>query len=306
MNTAAKVDSMLAQWIANGEPKAQIAVNLAEAALGWSYVYGAAGQECTPAVRRSYINNYATRNPGESAQIKKTCPVCNGSKSSCTGCKFYPDGKTRCFDCRGFTRWVIQKVGLSLMGGGATSQWNDNSNWTQKGVISDIPSGVVCCVFMANGSKMSHTGLYIGNGEIIHCSGTVKRGKITDKGWSHFAVPVGLNDGSPLPQDPPTIRRGSRGVWVTVAQTELINKGYNCGTSGADGIFGANTEKAVKAFQKDSGLKEDGIIGRETWDALENKPVTRYTVTVPHLTLSQADELIAKYPGSEKAQEGGE
>lgn len=305
MNTAAKVDTMIAQWVANGETKAQIATNTAEACLGWSYVYGAAGQKCTPSVRRSYINNYATRNPDESAQIKKTCQVCNGSKSTCDGCKFYPGGETRCFDCRGFTRWILQQVGLSLIGGGATSQWNDNSNWTQKGIVADIPSGVVCCVFMANGNKMSHTGLYIGNGDIIHCSGTVKRGKVTDKGWTHYAIPVGLNDDSPIPIEKPTLRKGSRGVYVTLLQTELINKGYSCGSSGADGIFGANTESAVKAFQRDSGLKVDGVVGSATWEALEHE-VIRYTVTVPHLTLTQANELMTKYPGSEKTQEGGE
>ena len=305
MYTAAMVATLLTQWAKQGLTKAQTIVKLAESCMGWSYVFGAAGQECTPAVRRSYIKNYETRNPAESAQIKKTCQVENGSKESCTGCKYYPNGKTRCFDCRGFTRWCLEKVGLSLQGGGATSQWNTNSNWAQKGIIADMPE-CICCVFMANGSKMSHTGLYVGNGRIIHCSGCVKEGKITDRGWSHFAVPVGLNDDTPMPSDPPTIRRGSRGVWVTLAQTELIKKGYSCGSSGADGIFGKNTESAVRAFQRDSGLTVDGIVGKDTWDYLLNKPVTTFTVTIPHLTLTQADSLLGQYPGSVKTQEGGE
>ena len=32
-----------------------------------------------------------------------------------------------------------------------------------------------------------------------------------------------------------------------------------------DNIFGKDTEKAVKAFQKKKGLKADGIIGPKTW-----------------------------------------
>lgn len=313
MNTAEVVAVMLAAWISEGLHRAQIAVNLAVACLGWPYVFGAAGQYCTPATRRSYIKNYETRNPAEAEQIRKTCQVTNGSAEGCGKCKFYPGGKTRCYDCRGFTRWIIEQLGLSLQGAGATSQWNTNSNWTQKGVIADIPKDMVCCVFMQekDGKTMGHTGLYIGNGEIIHCSGIVKRGKVTDKGWTHYAIPVGVNDDSPIPVEKPTIRRGSRGVYVTLAQTELINKGYSCGAKGADGIFGKDTEEAVKAFQRDnvdeSGnpLKVDGVVGQSTWWALESQEVTRYTVTVPHLTLSQADELIAKYPGSEKKQEGG-
>lgn len=33
-----------------------------------------------------------------------------------------------------------------------------------------------------------------------------------------------------------------------------------------DGIFGVNTENAVKLWQMQNGLKQDGIIGKETWN----------------------------------------
>ena len=36
-----------------------------------------------------------------------------------------------------------------------------------------------------------------------------------------------------------------------------------------DGIFGANTEAAVKAFQSENGLAADGIIGPKTWERLK-------------------------------------
>ena len=35
-----------------------------------------------------------------------------------------------------------------------------------------------------------------------------------------------------------------------------------------DGIFGVLTEEAVKAFQKENGLKADGIVGQKTWEKL--------------------------------------
>ena len=35
-----------------------------------------------------------------------------------------------------------------------------------------------------------------------------------------------------------------------------------------DGIFGPATEYAVKRYQKEVGLKVDGIIGIETWRLL--------------------------------------
>lgn len=35
-----------------------------------------------------------------------------------------------------------------------------------------------------------------------------------------------------------------------------------------DGIFGSNTEKAVRAFQERNGLVVDGVVGEKTWSAL--------------------------------------
>lgn len=46
-------------------------------------------------------------------------------------------------------------------------------------------------------------------------------------------------------------------------QTALKNAGYYKGT--VDGKTGKNTKKAIKAFQKDNGLKADGVVGKKTW-----------------------------------------
>ena len=62
------------------------------------------------------------------------------------------------------------------------------------------------------------------------------------------------------------LKRGSRGDEVLGLQNRLNSLGYNCGK--ADGIFGADTEKAVKAFQRDKGLNADGIVGDNTRTAL--------------------------------------
>ena len=54
-----------------------------------------------------------------------------------------------------------------------------------------------------------------------------------------------------------------RGEDVRWAQSRLNALGYNSGTP--DGIFGPNTDKAVKAFQRANGLSQDGDIGPNTW-----------------------------------------
>lgn len=66
--------------------------------------------------------------------------------------------------------------------------------------------------------------------------------------------------------DMKTLRNGSRGTQVKVLQFLLNAKGYNAGN--ADGIFGGNTLKAVKAFQKAQGLSTDGVVGKNTWSKL--------------------------------------
>ena len=65
------------------------------------------------------------------------------------------------------------------------------------------------------------------------------------------------------------LRVGSRGPDVTVVQTSLNRIGQNYPAipkvSPVDGIFGPQTEAAVKAFQQIFSLDPDGIVGRATW-----------------------------------------
>ena len=65
------------------------------------------------------------------------------------------------------------------------------------------------------------------------------------------------------------LRLGSRGPDVTVVQTSLNRIGQNYPAipkvSPVDGIFGPQTEAAVKAFQQIFSLDPDGIVGRASW-----------------------------------------
>ena len=65
------------------------------------------------------------------------------------------------------------------------------------------------------------------------------------------------------------LRVGSQGPDVTVVQTSLNRIGQNYPAipkvSPVDGIFGPQTEAAVKAFQQIFSLDPDGIVGRATW-----------------------------------------
>ena len=62
----------------------------------------------------------------------------------------------------------------------------------------------------------------------------------------------------------PTLRRPATGDLVKQIQTKLGIE--------PDGSFGAKTEAAVRAFQRDHGLVPDGIVGPKTWVALDTVP----------------------------------
>ena len=211
----------------------------------------------------------------------------------------------RMFDCRGFTDWILKQFGIDLKGEGATSQWNTESNWMAKGEIGTIPDDVLVCLFVKKGAKMEHTGFGF-RGETCECSSGVQHFTKRNKKWTHWAIPAGISGDVP-PPDPgkkPTLRRGDSGPYVTLAQTELLQRWYDLGSKGADGKFGAKTEAAVKAFQRDWGLTEDGIIGPKTWEMLDSTPVkVTYKVTVPGLSLHDAEALAALYPGSRVEKE---
>jgi len=63
--------------------------------------------------------------------------------------------------------------------------------------------------------------------------------------------------------DLPTLKKGDKNAYVLNWQMYLNQLGYHCGLE--DGIFGDNTEHAVKEYQKSKGLTPDGIIGKRTW-----------------------------------------
>lgn len=64
----------------------------------------------------------------------------------------------------------------------------------------------------------------------------------------------------------PVLRRGSQGEAVAQLQRMLQQLGFMVAV---DGDFGAGTEVAVAAFQRDRQLGVDGIVGRDTWTALD-------------------------------------
>lgn len=311
MNDYIQVDQMIDNWTRIGMSREEIVIAVAQACMGWPYVFGAWGELCTP-------NNRKRRSRDDHPTIVSKCQVLSGKKSGCSGCSWFPGGvNVRCYDCRGFTDWCLKQVGIDLQGEGATSQWNTGSNWAEKGLVQNMPRDRVCCLFSKNpkSGKMDHTGLWLKNDMVIHCSAGVQTGRLKD--FTHYAVPAGMYDdigtGTAPTERRPTLRRGNKGDTVRELQEVLDRLGYDLGKCGIDGDFGKATEKAVKAFQKNAGIGVDGIVGAATWAALDltkdqyAKPTEseekRFTVVISGRTAEQAYLLLEQYPGATMIQE---
>lgn len=83
------------------------------------------------------------------------------------------------------------------------------------------------------------------------------------------------------------LSKGDKGNDVKTMQTMLIACGYSCGSYGADGDFGSDSDKALRKFQGDYGLTVDGKYGAKSKAKLESvynqkkssKPLGTYEVT---------------------------
>lgn len=240
--------------------------------IGCPYIYGATGQACTPAYRRARIKDY----PKYEGNITRNCPILSNRATSCAGCEWAVDGVGRlAYDCAQLTRSAMKQAGIALVSG-ANSQWQKTA-FVCKGEIADMPQGLLCLIYREDDDgKKHHTGVYMGDGYVVHARGHdygVVWEKLGKSRFTHFGVPAGLYSDQELRDagiDPsgnvPTLRRVSTGELVKSVQ-EYLNYKIGAGLT-VDGVFGSKTEEAVKAFQRAHGLTADGVVGPKTWAEL--------------------------------------
>lgn len=277
----------------------------------WGYIWGKKHEYWTKEKQEAYVREYS----GDPDR-QQSCEY---------GGKWAGHWVT---DCSGLFSWAFEQLG-GYMYHGSNTMFNKYCTATGKlksGKRSDGKTLLPGTAVFTGTDRHGHVGLYIGNGWVIEAQGSktgVVKSKVSLSKWTYWGELKGVNYGydsasngsisSPTPvnndlpiQGEPTLKRGSKGEYVTMLQTKLKNKGYDLGKYGVDGDFGSATENAVKAFQKDHGLTADGIVGANTWKALNDSSTTKvyYSVTIPHLTLQQANTVLALYKDSYKTQEG--
>ena len=156
------------------------------------------------------------------------------------------------------------------------------SRCTKVGKIADIPANKPCVVI---NSTKTHIGFYCGNGYTIEMKSSadnVHKEKLNKARWCFYGIPDWIDYAeaakktetkrSAIPVS--TYNKGSSGANVKKLQKRLKQLGYK-GKNGKalsiDGIYGSNTEYAVKQFQKKNKLVVDGIVGSITIKKLNEK-----------------------------------
>ena len=284
----------------------------------WGYIWGTAGEKWTAAKQK---------------ELEKTKDS-DRAQGREYGSKWI--GHTVA-DCSGLFSWAFKQLGGYMYHGSDTMyrKYCVNKGELRKGKRTDcgtLKPGTA--VFVWNGKKYSHVGLFVGDGTVIEAMGTINgvtTTRVTAGKWTHWGELVGIdyvNAGKEAssnvistgaaggveksPSGQPTLRRGSKGDAIRELQTMLLKLGYDLGPCGIDGDFGKATEAAVRSFQSDHRLAVDGIAGPATYGELEKsvnaisvKPEeATYSVTIGGLDLTQAQAIMNNYPGNSTLEVG--
>ena len=238
----------------------------------------------------------------------------------------------RVADCSGLFSWAFKQLGGYMYHGSDTMyrKYCTAKGELKKGQRTDgaaLKPGTA--VFVWNGKKYSHVGLYVGGGVVIEAMGTkngVTTTKVTAAKWTHWGELKGVDYAGSAAQEPdtgfpaesawrPTIRKGNKGAVVKELQEMLDRLGYSLGICGVDGDYGTATDAAVRSFQREHPpLVVDGVCGPMTWDALDKavgqivqKPEEKesvYAVIISGLDKTQAEMIAANYPANSRIIEG--
>ena len=92
----------------------------------------------------------------------------------------------------------------------------------------------------------------------------------------------------------PTLKMGSKGVPVRELQGALKLLGFYRGE--VDGNFAEATKKAVSGFQQAAGLKSDGVVDNNTWQALFPSATASAQVTRNQVTGTTPPPSVDSFP----------
>lgn len=204
---------------------------------GWGYIWGTSGQVWTKEKQQSATRDMTVKY-GSQWIGKRTC------------------------DCSGLLVYAYRQFGESIYHGSNT-QFREHCRETgrlKNGIRTDgKPLQPGTALFLKNSEGVRHhVGVYTGDGRVIEAAGT-RQGVIAGDTlkwdeWGLLKAVTYSDPGTAVPDG--VLKRGSAGEGVRLLQAMLGIK--------QDGIFGPDTQAALKALQTALGIAADGIYGLET------------------------------------------
>lgn len=195
------------------------------------------------------------------------------------------DENPTAFDCSELVQWAAHRVGV-------VPEFPDGS-WAQEAACKHanmlIPIARAidtqgALLFRHRGSD-GHVAVSLGNGSTIEARGRaygVNVFNATGRDWTAAGLIPGLiyEPSAPPPptnlyppwpgrylMSPPAMRGNDVRLW----QEHMKQRGWKLGV---DGVYGPASKEACLKFQKEKGLKIDGVVGPDTWKATWAAPVT--------------------------------
>lgn len=214
------------------------------------YVWGAQGQTD---ITESWIRR---REDDDESDIKRVVRLWEKRKA---------DGvePIYAFDCSGLIMYFLQNLKKWYKSDMSSAGLYSKS---EKLTRNELKRGDL--VFRHNGKKIYHVGVYVGDNKVIESMGRdvgVVERDINASGksyWNRYGRLTVLQEpdeeqdtGIQLYLTSPMMK----GDIVKDLQERLIYLGYDVGGTGADGVFGKNTDKAVRLFQSRAKEMIDGI-----------------------------------------------
>jgi len=263
----------------------------------WGYIWGMAGEKWTEAKQKA---------------LEKTTDA-DRAQGRLYGSKWIGHMVA---DCSGLFSWAFKQLGGYMYHGSDTMyrKYCNNKGELKKGKRTDggtLKPGTA--VFVWNGTKYSHVGLYVGDGTVIEAMGTMNgvcTSKVTAGKWTNWGELAGIDYANTGNSELKKTAEEVKSVTVKVtspngapvnlrikpdkgaALVDRIPVGTEAELLGGQGAWSRIRVRGKTGWMMTEFLKSEGVA------VVKDGSAVTYSVIISGLDLTQAQRIAANYPGN--------